>query len=206
MYTYLDTIFTSRMRHAEQTDTRMAIRREEKQDARKRKDDGRERSGDNSLWEDSTDVSVTGLKAFLENILADNAAHRTGEDASDAPEHDDDTGKGGEPEGERDSEKETHTTHDDRRAARAQAAYQSTAKAVHDSNYEAPAAPEAGDRGDQAYTLDDEGRRAITDVIRKLDRLAAHNVETIHVEMGSRNFLQNLITAVDARMREAGLT
>ncbi len=74
MFSSLGPLFKTIFRQAEAADTRLGIRREEKREGRKRPD--LEPSDDNNtLWEDSTDVSIPALRLFLQNFV-------TGQDGS----------------------------------------------------------------------------------------------------------------------------
>ncbi|MBN8520506.1 MAG: hypothetical protein J0L77_01225 [Alphaproteobacteria bacterium] len=74
MFSSLGPLFKTIFRQAEAADTRLGIRREEKRDGRKRPDFDPS-DDDNSLWEDSTDVSIPALRLFLQNFV-------TGQDGS----------------------------------------------------------------------------------------------------------------------------
>jgi len=76
MYSRLDSIFRTTFRHTETTDTRLGIRREDRQDTRKRKHDRKEEKPE-SLWEDSTSVSINALKAFLNDLLGESTEEQS---------------------------------------------------------------------------------------------------------------------------------
>lgn len=68
MFYTLDKIFSFKPRHAEVTDTRQAIRRQEK-DRQRQGDDDQQKEQELFLSEDNTVVSIDALCAFLETFL-----------------------------------------------------------------------------------------------------------------------------------------
>lgn len=83
MLSQLGPLFKATFRHAEESDARQNLPHEVNKDGR-RKNDG---ADDNhvELWEDSTGVSVTALRAFLINFLG-GTTKQTGMAAAPAPE------------------------------------------------------------------------------------------------------------------------
>jgi len=69
MFSQLGPLFKTTFRQAENTDTRQGIRRDEKKDGKQKNQRDQKDRPSAHLWEDSTDVSVSALKAFLENFL-----------------------------------------------------------------------------------------------------------------------------------------
>jgi hypothetical protein len=69
VFSQLGPLFKTMFRSAEAADARLEIRREEKESGRKREGEEDSVSDDNTLWEDSTGVSVTALRAFLIDFL-----------------------------------------------------------------------------------------------------------------------------------------
>lgn len=69
MFSQLGPLFKATFRQAEQTDTKMAIRKDDPRDQGKRKDVPEDDPADSELWEDSTGVSVESLRAFLINFV-----------------------------------------------------------------------------------------------------------------------------------------
>ena len=69
MFSRLEPLFKNTFRKAESTDTRQAIRREDKKDGRRKNHDKESETADSELWKDSTYVSVEALKAFLSAFL-----------------------------------------------------------------------------------------------------------------------------------------
>jgi len=69
MFSSLEPLFKKTFRQAESTDTRQAIRRDEKQrEERKRKENQKDEQ-QTDLWTDKTSVSIEALKAFLKEFL-----------------------------------------------------------------------------------------------------------------------------------------
>lgn len=65
MFSSLGPLFKTVFRTAEETDTRQAIRREEKEQGRQRKDAEDDHRISIDLWEDKSSVSVDALQSFL---------------------------------------------------------------------------------------------------------------------------------------------
>ena len=81
MFSQLGPLFKTHLRQAEKSDARLEIRRDERQD-QGRKQESEDRSEESSgLWEDSTEVSVGALKAFLVEFLKSR-----GDEVPEAPE------------------------------------------------------------------------------------------------------------------------
>ncbi len=74
MFSQLGPLFKTVFRSAEHADARLEIRREEKENGRKKQDEQAEDDSTNALWEDSTAVSVIALRAFLIEFLKKNNA------------------------------------------------------------------------------------------------------------------------------------
>lgn len=69
MFSKLGPLFETKFRHAENTDTRQAIRRDESKSGRKKDKQERDTERDQDLWTDSTVVSLEALYAFLSGFL-----------------------------------------------------------------------------------------------------------------------------------------
>jgi len=76
MFSRLDSFFVSTMRHAESADARMGIKRDEERNQGRRQNQEKEKEED-PRWEDTTIVSVTALKAFLESLTADQGSQNS---------------------------------------------------------------------------------------------------------------------------------
>jgi len=93
MLSQLGPLFRTTFRQAEDTDTRQGIRRDDKKNGKKKNQQNEKDRPSANLWEDSTDVSVSALKAFLENFLnampdssEDNRTDKVDTPVSPAPE------------------------------------------------------------------------------------------------------------------------
>ncbi|HEU4838757.1 MAG TPA: hypothetical protein VFS88_05025 [Micavibrio sp.] len=69
MFSQLGPLFKTTLRQAEQADTRLQIRREEKDNPGKKQDSEEQAEETGGLWEDSTEVSVGALRTFLIEFL-----------------------------------------------------------------------------------------------------------------------------------------
>lgn len=200
MYDHLDPLFfrqTPAPRRTEAVDTHMAIQRHEQPRGRRRR--GRSPHDDtaSTLWEDSTRMSVAMLRAFLQNLIAAQTPHKTdtGEENAETTDVPDDTA------GTDDKDSETAQHQPDRHespARQAAQAYQSTAKAVHDSNYDpwavtGPAIP------DDAPSLNTHEMEVVQSMIRDLETLEARYIETLEIKRKT-NFLQAILDAIDHAM------
>ena len=201
MYDHLDPLFfrhTPTSRHSEPVDTHMAIQRHEQPYRHPRRKQSQHKEPESTLWEDSTRMSVAMLRAFLQNLLAAQKPQRpdtqaddqqtidTRDDSRTSAGRDDHTGKG---------QQETKHTNPAERIAQA---YQDTARAVHDSNYDpwaatGPAIP------DDAPTLNDQDKDVVRTMIRDLEKLEARYIETLEIR-ATTNFLQAILDAIDRAM------
>lgn len=69
MFSQLGPLFKTVFRAAEHADARLEIRREEKENGKKKDSETAEDSDPNLMWEDSTSVSVVALRSFLMEFL-----------------------------------------------------------------------------------------------------------------------------------------
>ena len=69
MFSQLGPLFKTTFRQAESNDTRQKIPHEERDDNRQKQNEEEKKESNNDLWEDSTNVSVDALRAFLINFL-----------------------------------------------------------------------------------------------------------------------------------------
>ena len=201
MYDHLDPLFfrqTPAPRHSEPVDTHMAIQRHEQPRDHHRGGRPPHEQAAESLWEDSTRMSVAMLRAFLQNLLAAQTPQQagTGETGtSPAPPHDGDSETESH---EREAGEKQQTNEPTNPARQAAQAYQSTARAVHDSNFDpwaatGPAIP------DDAPTLNAHEIEVVQDMIRDLEKLEARYIETLEIK-GTTNFLQSILDAIDLAM------
>ncbi len=180
MFSNLGPLFKTTFRQAEQTDTRQAIIREEKEDGRRKKDKKEERPGQD-LWEDSTSVSVDALRTFLINFLK--GAELTdklnqNKDQPDLPPR-------------RMPEERTPAN---TATARALGAYQSIADKVEPHHPVPP--PESPPQSD-ADKVGSSDIRLIHQLIADLEDLSSRGVQTVTIEPAG-SFLEALENAVKA--------
>lgn len=77
MFSNLGPLFKTVFRTTEETDTRQAIKHEEKDQSRKRKDDEQDHKASPDLWEDKSSVSVDALQAFLISFIKGETFQKT---------------------------------------------------------------------------------------------------------------------------------
>ncbi len=186
MFSQLGAIFKTHLRQAEKSDTRLEIRRDEKQDQGKKQEFDTTDEESSAFWEDSTTVSVEALKAFLVEFLKSRGdevpetAQAATEDAfvPPAPEY----------------RPPVNT-----RTARAVKAYSSMAAQVS-----APVPPQNSADSDTApEEVDLVGLLAADEVrtmhvlISELDALTRRGVQTLTIEK-AETFLEALVLAVRA--------
>ncbi len=182
MFSNVGSIFTTKPREAESTDTRLGIRRhdpDQEQPKKKKKDD--EETAFFNEGDEAT-VSIEALQIFLENFLrslletAGMPAAPAGDQAKQAtstkPTH-----------------QQTMKSHDGE-AAHAANAYQSTSFAVNKATHFDSAPIQNADLGLESHEV-----RMIYDLLADLKILAEKNVQTLHIERGN-TFLQSLAAAV----------
>lgn len=192
VFTQLGALFKTTLRQAEQADTRLQIRREDKENQGK-KDDPEEAPVDTSaLWEDSTEVSVGALRTFLLEFLKGR-----GEAAPEAEAIIDENTSimsGLTPE---------YRPPVTNKAARAVKAYSS----LQTQNYGPPpvvaAAPaEPSGDVDLVSLLQADEVRTIHVLITELDQLAQKGIQTLTIEKAD-TFLESLVMAVRAEKQRA---
>ncbi|MCB9988048.1 MAG: hypothetical protein H6868_01800 [Rhodospirillales bacterium] len=83
MYSHLDPIFKTHIRQTETTDTGLHIRRDDPRQQGRKNDRDRKDETDNSLWEDSAEVSVSALRTFLEDLIAPRQKPETSPESSE---------------------------------------------------------------------------------------------------------------------------
>lgn len=185
MFSQLGPLFKSTLRQAEQADTRLQIRREDKENHGK-KDDFEEETADTSaLWEDSTQVSVEALRTFLIEFLKTKG--ETTPETVSVPNENASIMSGLEPE---------YRPPVTNRAARAVKAYSS----MQSQNYDPPptllaAPPAAVEEVDLVSLLKSDELRTIHVLIAELDMLAGKGIQTLTIEKAD-TFLESLVLAV----------
>jgi hypothetical protein len=181
----LGALFKTTLRQTEQADTRLQIRREDKEDQGKKQDFEESQEDTSALWEDSTEVSVGALRTFLIEFLKSRG--------DEVPEEGIITTEnislmnGLEPE---------HREPITNRAAQAVKAYSS----MQTQNYGPPPTPatpptDVREEVDLASLLKADELRTMHVLISELDRLAAKGVQTLTIEKAD-TFLEALVTAV----------
>lgn len=185
MFSQLGPLFKTTLRQAEQADTRLQIRREEKENQGKKQDFEETADDTSALWEDSTEVSVGALRTFLVEFLKSR-----GDSAPEIAET-----------GDENTSIMNSLTPETRPpasnvAARAVKAYSS----MQAQNYgppPVPAPPPEAPREevDLVSLLAADELRTIHVLIAELDILARKGVQTLTIEKAD-SFLQALVEAV----------
>jgi hypothetical protein len=175
MFSRLDPVFQAMRRQTENADTRLGIRRDEKNDPGTRKE-GKEKDDEPSaLWEDVTTVSIPALQAFLTGLVptggidaghADISISTAAQQASSSVPVSD--------------------------AARAAQAYRSTPGGT-----QAPAAPPPTPASNVKLSPDEE--KTIFRLIADLAVLSSRGVTDLRIYK-SDSFLQSLVDAVQAAL------
>lgn len=182
MFSNLGPLFKATLRQAEQTDTRMSIRKDDPRDQGKKREGEAEENGDSDLWEDSMGVSIEALRVFLTNFVQGNTAHMVG----GAQHTGDQSGQVSVPPPlpETRAPQNTHT-------ARAMQAYQSMAE-KNGTAYHAPPPPSFASDVDLVQA---EDVRLIHGLIADLKMLSEKGYDTLPLEK-SDTFLHALQDAV----------
>lgn len=185
VFSQLGPLFKTTLRQAEQADTRLQIRREEKDNPGKRQDSEEQAEETGGLWEDSTEVSVGALRTFLIEFLKGRG--ETGPETTSGKQ-------------EKISVANLLPMESpppaDTAAARAAKAY-STVQTQCYGPPPIPAAPPepAGEEVDLVSLLEADELRTIHVLIGELDQLAGKGVQTLVIEKAD-SFLQALVAAV----------
>ncbi len=189
MFSQLGPLFKSHLRQAEKSDARLEIRRDERQEHGQKQEQEQSEDSGNSLWEDSTAVSVEALKAFLIEFL-----RNRGDEVPEAP-----------PLAEAASvQTAPELTPVNTRTARAVAAYSSTA--AHAA--QPPVLPETPQNSanteppaDLVSLLAADEIRTMHVLITELEGLSRQGVQTLVIEK-AETFLSALVLAVRAKQLE----
>lgn len=178
MFSRLDPVFQAMRRQAESADTKLGIRRDEKNDENQRKNKKEKDDDPAVLWEDATVVSVPALQAFLSGLVPTSTADAghaeisisaaAQQESLPAPVSD---------------------------AARAAQAYRSTPGGAHPPA-PSPAAPPASAGG---VKLSAEEEKTIFRLIADLALLSSRGVTSLEIKK-SDSFLQSLVDAVKAAL------
>jgi hypothetical protein len=186
VFSQLGPLFKTTLRQAEQADTRLQIRREEKDNPGKRQDSEEQAEETGGLWEDSTEVSVGALRTFLIEFLKGRG--ETGPETTSGKQENMSIANPLPME----SPPPAATA-----AARAARAY-STVQTQSYGPPPVPAAPSpepAAEEVDLVSLLEADELRTIHVLIGELDQLAGKGVQTLVIEKAD-SFLQALVAAV----------
>ena len=184
VFSQLGPLFKTTLRQAEQADTRLQIRREEKDDPGKKQDPEDQTEEAGGLWVDSTEVSVGALRTFLIEFLKGRGENTPEEVSANSENLNISNALQGE------------SASPATAAARAAKAYSS----VQTQTYSAPPVPAvppepAAEEVDLVSLLEADELRTIHVLIRELDQLAGKGVQTLVIEKAD-SFLQALVAAV----------
>ena len=155
-------------RMVERANTRLEIRRDESENKQSKKDRGDAGDAGAIEWEDTAYVSIASLRAFLEGLISSEGALGP----APPPVH------------------EASTTIN----ARAANAYQSTARAVHDTNIVAPVAPPPTNAVEADFSEDEIAR--VRGYIGDLVELSRGGITELALEKKA-NFLDAIGAAID---------
>jgi hypothetical protein len=180
MFSTVGTLFKTMFRQAEHADARLEIRRDEKRDGRK-SPEFEDKEEDGGLWEDSTDVSVSALKMFLQNF----ASGKTQAVSGQIEKQESSLSSPAAPLPAPGIPANTMT-------ARAIGAYQQVAP--KSAMIPPPAAPIPQSDAD---LISGEDMRIIYQLMSDLDDISARGVETLHIQKAA-TFLESLTNAVNA--------
>jgi len=195
MFSALGNIFSSKPRHAEQSDTRQGIQRHDPEFERRNKK--KNKKDDENIDQNGATVSVEALKTFLDNFVKNGAEEQaTSESPSNekntpqfvAPTHDQKT-----------SASATTTDQTSRKASQAASAYQTTAE-----NEKSSILIETTDQA-EGPTLDLSAAdiRVIYTLIGDLKILNNANIEYLRIER-AETFLDSLTNAVKKAKKTIG--
>lgn len=182
MFSTLGPLFKTMFRQAEHADARLEIRRDEKRDGRKSAE-FEDKEEDGGLWEDSTDVSVSALKMFLQNFASGKTQAVAGQ-----------------------TEKQENQLASPPSPAPAAApgtpANTMTARAIGAYQHAAPKSaitppPAAQKPQSDADLMSGEDMRIIYQLMSDLDDISARGIETLHIQKAP-TFLESLTNAVNA--------
>lgn len=170
MFSKLDGIFTGLpLRHVENANARLEIRRDESQNQKKKKDGHEDSEYSPIPWEDISYVSIASLKAFLESLIV------TENDTVAPTPH---------------MHHATNTINQ-----RATSAYQSIGRAGHDTNVYDPTPEPSSTHIETHFTDADLARIRI--FVADLVELQRNNVTELGMQR-STNFLDSLEAAIAA--------
>lgn len=173
MFSNLGPLFKTVFRQAESTDTRQAIRREEKEQGRGKNNPEEDNRISVDLWEDNTSVSVISLQAFLIDFLKDKSFS-------------DKTNISNQPAQSEVPSKPPQNTF----VARATNAYQSLSEKT-----QAPSGASQIEEISSADLVESEEVRKIYALIEDLDLLSNKGIKSLYIEKAD-SFVESLRQAV----------
>lgn len=183
MLSRLAPLFKTMLRKAESADTRLAIRRDEKEDGGGKKEFADSPDQESDLWTDSTVVSIDALHAFLLTFIKSDGTRDSG------PPH----AVAAHPDG---APPETALT------PRAAAAVKAYGAAAHAGGHEHAPPPreiaETADTENADESLSLEELQTVRQLIQDLDFLTRMDVATLTIEKAG-TFLESLAAAVAAQ-------
>ena len=183
MLSQLGPLFRTTFRHAEESDARLAMTKDERHDDRPKKEFD-DRPEDPDKWEDRAVVSVAALRDFLTDFLHRAQSGEVGAEAAPGAE----TGPAAAP-----------SPPVDARAARAAAAYQHSAGQDKGPSLAVMEGLPPSERPD----LDAQGIATLENLIADLDRLQAAGVDSVAIQAAG-SFLDGLKRGVAEALVQAG--
>ena len=184
MFSSLGPLFKTQLRQAEAADTRLEIRRDEKQEQGKKREPENESDEASFLWDDSTSVSVEALRTFLIEFLKGR-----GEPVPEAP------APVGEPSLMAGLTPQPRPPASSRAAAAVKAYTAMSGQQQHFEPPSPPQEPETPEDVDLVSLLKADELRTIHVLIGELDILARKGVQTLVIEKAD-TFLESLVQAV----------
>lgn len=186
--TRFDPIIQAVTRRAEDIYSKMAIRRDESEDLGRRKKEEGDKADTSLLWEDTTEVTITALRSFLEDLLG--TTHSTVSPTAPHPQI----------QGSAESAEPTTPVHAvNPSTARAINAYHATGIAVHDHNIDIPPPPPTQQSTSDVQLGSDFGteeQERIRGYIVDMNTLEAKGILALTLKR-SLTFLESIHQAID---------
>ena len=193
MFSSLGPLFKTVFRQAEETDTRQAIRREEKEQGQKQREQEEDNRISIDLWEDKSSVSVEALQSFLITFIKGGTYTNTPE-TSNKPNQSVSQETGSKPVIEK---KQAQTTVAQRAASAYEAMNAKTAPQKPVNEGDSSKIP-AADRIQSAEA------RQIYKLIDDLESLKERGVAEIFIEPAD-SFVESLAIAIASKKRRLGI-
>ncbi|NCC23034.1 MAG: hypothetical protein EOM26_11340 [Alphaproteobacteria bacterium] len=175
MFSRLDPVFRTTLRHTEQTDARLGIREEDARDDPRKKKSRRDANSEESEREDLAIVSIPALRAFLTGMLEDPEAAR-----AKAEQH------------------AAGAAARNPQASRAAKAYQATASGGTPADYTAATG------GERLAALTEQEKTTIRALIDTLCWLESQEVFELSIGKTSESLLAGLVEAATRTKAEIG--